>query len=189
VTVPAIALVGGVQLLVALAQFTLFTYISPFLTEHAGIPPQFVSVLLLVFGVAGALGLLVVGITADRWPRGSLLVALVAFAVALLALGLAPAGFPVTVVALGIWGLAVGALPPLLLARTLRVASDRMRSIASAVAVVAFNLGIGTGAAIGGLLVDGPGVASAALAAGAAAVLAFLLAVVSMRRDAVSPVR
>lgn len=182
-TLGAVLLVGFVQLLVALAQFTLYTYVSPFLTDRVGLPADLVSVLLLVFGVGGLAGLVVVGFTADRAPRASLAVALAVFAGALLTLAATPDAVVVVVLAFVLWGIAIGALPPLLLARTLRVASERTRALASALAVVSFNLGIGGGAWIGGLLVDGPGLGVLAGSAGAAAAASLVVAVLSFRME------
>lgn len=178
-----IVLVGFVQLLVALGQFTIYTYISPFLTDHALVPPELVSVLLLALGGGGLLGLLVVGVTADRWPRASLVTALVSFALALAALAVFPTTTPLLVIAILVWGVSIGALPPLLLARTLRVSTPATRAIASATAVVSFNLGIGAGAWIGGAIVDGPGLAFIAVAALAGIVIALVTTLASFRLD------
>lgn len=178
-----IVLVGVVQLFVALGQFTIYTYISPFLTDHAHVPPELVSVLLLALGGGGLIGLVVVGVTADRWPRASLVVALAAFGLALSALAALPTATPVVVGATIVWGVAIGALPPLLLARTLRVAMPSTRSLASATAVVSFNLGIGGGAWLGGAIVDGPGLAALAGVALLAIGAAFAVTVASFRLD------
>ena len=58
--------------LTAAASFTLFTYISPYLTDAAGLPSSWIGPLLLGFGVAGIGGLVVAAFTADRWPVASL---------------------------------------------------------------------------------------------------------------------
>lgn len=158
----------------AAASFTLFTYISPYLTEVAGLPSASISALLLLFGGAGVCGLVVAAVTADRWPVASLIAMTGVFAVALGALGLAPQSTPVVVAGILAWGLAIGGLPAMLQARMLAVASPGLRGTASALMVVFFNGGIAAGSLLGGLLEDSVGLAAAAVAASILAVLAIV---------------
>ena len=158
--------------LTAAASFTLFTYISPYLTDVAALRSEWISPLLLGFGVAGIAGLVVAAFTADRWPVTSLVVMTALFAVALAALGFAPQHTPVVVAALLAWGLAIGGLPAMLQARMLGVASPALRATASALMVVFFNVGIALGATLGGAFDDGAGLVTAAFAAAGLGLLA-----------------
>jgi len=63
----------------------------------------------------------------------------------------------VAIAAFVLWGLAFGALPPLLQTRLLHAASHRIRDTASAVSTTAFNAGIGGGALLGAVLLDAVG--------------------------------
>lgn len=163
----------------AAASFTLFTYISPYLTDAAGLEPAWISALLLVFGGAGIAGLVIAAATADRWPATSLVAMTVAFAIALAALGLAPQSTPTVVAAMVVWGLAIGGLPAMLQARMLGVASPALRGAASALMVVFFNGGIAAGATLGGVLEGSVGLPGAALVASVLAVLAVASVVAS----------
>ncbi|MHA6669619.1 MFS transporter [Homoserinimonas sp. A447] len=156
----------------AAASFTVFTYISPYLTDAARLDPAWISGLLLVFGGAGICGLVIAAITADRWPVVALVTMTVAFAIALAALGLAPQSTPTVVAAIVVWGLAIGGLPAMLQARMLGVASPALRGAASALMVVFFNGGIAAGATLGGLLEGTIGLTGAALVASVLAILA-----------------
>ena len=158
--------------LIAGASFTLFTYISPYLTEVAGLPAAWIGPLLLGFGVAGIGGLVAAAITADRWPVASLVSMTVLFAAALATLGFAPQSAPAVIAALLVWGLAIGGLPAMLQARLLGVASPALRGTASALMVVFFNGGIALGATLGGVFDDGSNLALAAFAAAALGALA-----------------
>ena len=80
--------------LTAAASFTLFTYISPYLTDVAGFPAEWVGLLLLGFGIAGIAGLVIAATTADRWPVSSLVAMTTAFAIALATLGIVPQSTP-----------------------------------------------------------------------------------------------
>ncbi|HEU4807581.1 MAG TPA: MFS transporter, partial [Homoserinimonas sp.] len=156
----------------AAASFTLFTYISPYLTDVAGLPSGWISALLLLFGGAGICGLVVAAVTADRWPVASLVTMTVMFAIALAGLGLAPQSTPIVVAAILVWGLAIGGLPAMLQARMLAVASPSLRGTSSAMMVVFFNGGIATGATLGGVLERSIGLAGAALVASILAIFA-----------------
>lgn len=182
-TLIPVILIVVVQLFVALAQFTLYTYVAPFLTTQTDVPEGLISALLLLSGVGGLLGLIGVSFTADRAPRTTLVAALTLFVAALATLAVAPGSLPVVIVAFILWGVAIGALPPLLLGRTLRVSSDRLRSLASAAAVVAFNLGIAVGASSGGWIVDAVGLAPLPTISTAAAAVALVLCAWSYRFD------
>ena len=186
-TVVPVILIVSVQLFVAFAHFSLYTYVSPFLTDRVGIAEQAVGVLLLVSGIGGLVGLLAVSFTADRVPRASMIVALVLLFIALLALASASGSLPAAVASFVVWGIAIGALPPLLLARTLSLASDRLRTVASAMAVVAFNAGIAIGAWSGALIVDGPGLTVLPAAAASAAAVALAICLLSLRLDRKDP--
>lgn len=162
--------------LVLLGHFAAFTYVAALVTELGGFASTAIPVLLLVFGVAGGIGTVVSGTAADRFPRAA-----VAAAAALVALGLAllTAGHdrPVLFVAgVAAWGLAIGAFPPILQARVLRVSTPAFRPIAGGIVITVLNLGIAAGAAVGGaVLSQGPTVLMAiAVAASAMGTLALV---------------
>jgi predicted MFS family arabinose efflux permease len=56
-----------------------------------------------------------------------------------------------------LWGLAFGALPPLLQTRLLHTSSPAFRDTASALYTSSFNIGIGGGALLGSLIFDAGG--------------------------------
>lgn len=162
---PGVRLVMLVTGLVMLGHFALYTYIAPFLL-HAGAA---VGPSLFVFGLAGVLGVLAAGVSADRAPRAALLVALGVMVIAMAALALTRANSAVAITAA--WGAAYAALPTLLQALVLRVAPHAQAS-ASALFIITFNLGITAGSGLGGYLLAqyGPAplpVVAAALAASA----------------------
>ncbi len=165
--------------LTAAASFTLFTYISPYLTDVVGFPAEWVGLLLLGFGIAGIAGLVIAATTADRWPVSSLVAMTTAFAIALVTLGIVPQSTPGVVGALLVWGFAIGGLPAMLQARMLGVASPELRATASALMVVFFNGGIALGATLGGVFDDGANLVMAAFAAAGLGLLAIVAVVAS----------
>jgi predicted MFS family arabinose efflux permease len=154
-----------VILLMLTGQNVYSTYITPWLSEIGGFDPDVVPFLLFLFGGAGAIGLVLAGFAADRFPRRGFVVATLIVMASVLVLALVSANPIVIVVAYIVWGVAFGGLPAMLQTRMLHTASFRMRDLASALQTTAFNIGIGGGALLGGLLLEGSGLESLPVAA------------------------
>ncbi|MEU4425488.1 MFS transporter [Actinoplanes sp. NPDC024001] len=157
--------------------FAAYTYIAPLVRRDAGLDGAALSALLLGYGGVGLLANFVVGRFVDRRP-GPLVLGLtvtVTVSVGLLApvLGTVP-----TVVATLLWGGAFTAIPVFLAAAVLRVA-PRARDAASAVYVVAFQIGIGGGAFVGERLVGAGHLGVLPLLAAGFALIASVLVVLS----------
>lgn len=136
---------------------TYYTYIVPYFTGVNGFSSEAVAPLLLTYGGAGAIGLLLVGIFGARSGRWGLIIAVAFILVAVLAMSLLP-GYPVVVIAaIVLWGAAFGGAPALLQTRVLHIASPQLRDVSSALVTTSFNIGIGGGALIGSLMLDGWG--------------------------------
>lgn len=139
--------------------FVTFTFLSPLLQDITGFSANMVSLVLVLYGVAIAIGNLVGGKIADRDPVQALAVmfALQAAALAVLTLTApSPVLALVTLAAIGF--LSFATVPGLQLyvvdmARRHRPAAV---DVASALNIAAFNLGIAAGAWIGGLVVASP---------------------------------
>jgi DHA1 family inner membrane transport protein len=158
-TLPVVLVLCITVVLLIVGQNTFYTYIAPYLADGAGFGSEAIGPILFLYGGAGAVGLLLAGVTGSRYPIGSIAVAGALCAACILVLGIAP-GLP-TAVVVGVvaWGVAFGALPPLLHTRNMRLASPRLRDLASAWMTTAFNAGIGGGALVGALLLPLVGVA------------------------------
>ncbi|VEH26040.1 MFS transporter [Cellulomonas fimi] len=147
------ALVG----LVLVGHFAAFTFVTRLVEQPAARLPGGVSGLLLLFGVASAVGVAVVGRIGDRRLDTTLVVTTVLVAgslAALLGVGGDPALATLVVVA---WGLTTGALPPLAQAAILGLAGPAHRTTAGTLIPVVFNLGIAVGAALGSGIVERAG--------------------------------
>ena len=177
-TIPAIAIICVTVALLITGQNTLSTYIVPWLTEVGTVPPDAVSIVLVVNGVAGAIGLVAAGVVGDRWPRAAVFAMLAGVIVSVSALAVfGPGSIPATVAGGIAWGICFGGLPSLIQARMLQSASLRLRDTASAWLTISFNIAIAGGALLGGVVLDGLGVAALpwGLVAGVAIALAFVL--------------
>lgn len=149
-----VAVICVITTVLMIGQNLFYTYIVPFVTAAAGFAQSSVALLLLAYGIAGAVGLFLAGVLGARYPRASLVGAFILVAVAVLLIGLFPLLGWLVVAALVLWGAAFGGTPALLQTRMLHTASARLRDVSSAYFTTSFNIGIGSGAFIGGVLLD-----------------------------------
>lgn len=156
-SLPAVVLLCIVILLLLTGQNAFYTYIAPWLTEVSTFEQSSVALVLFLYGGAGIVGLVGAGYAADRFPRKAFVGIVLVVMLAVLVLALGTANRAVVLVAVIVWGGAFGGLPALLQTRMLRTASVRLRDLSAALQTTAFNIGIGGGALLGGLLLDGVG--------------------------------
>jgi predicted MFS family arabinose efflux permease len=142
-----VALLCTITAIPVIGHFAAYTYIAPLVRRDGGLQGAGLTALLLGYGTVGLIANYAVGRQIDRRPGLllSLLLGTMAVAVALLAPILGPV--PTWISAL-LWGGAFTAIPVCLASAVLRVA-PRARDAASAVYVVAFQIGIGGGALVG----------------------------------------
>jgi len=140
-----------------MGQFTLFTYLRPFLENVARVgDPSTLSLVLLTVGAAGVLGNALIGGVLRRSLYGALIITpllMALLAVALLGLG---QHLALVIILLGLWGM-IGTAAPVgwwsWLAQTL----PKKAETGGALMVAVIQLAIGSGSFVGGLLFDGPG--------------------------------
>jgi MFS transporter, DHA1 family, inner membrane transport protein len=186
-SIPAVLVACIICIVVVLGQNTFSTYIAPWLIGVGNVDPAAVGGMLLITGICGAIGLALAGSLGDRYPRvifWILLGSLIVFLVAMWGFQSMPAA---AIAALIGWGIAFGGIPSLLQGRVISVASHRVRDVSSAALTTSFNIAIGGGALIGGILLDnfGVGVLPLADAALAAVGLVILIATDVRRRRSV----
>lgn len=156
-TIPTVIMVCSIAAVTMIGHYSFYTFVVPFLTGPMGVASGDVGALLFIYGIAGAVGLVLAGSVLGPRPQSGLLLALVVTGAAVAALA-AFAGRPVlALVAFVVWGLAFGALPPLLQTRLLHTSSPAFRDTASALYTTSFNIGIGGGALLGSLIFDAGG--------------------------------
>jgi len=159
-SIPGVVVTCVVVVVVLLGHNLLYTYIAPFLIGPAALDPSAVAGVLLLYGGAGAIGLVMAGILSDKAPRAGLFGGIMLVGASVTVIGLSTQVQWLLLAAIGVWGMAFGALPAMLQTRMLHVASVRIRDVASAYLTTAFNIGIGGGALVGGILLDRYGVGS-----------------------------
>jgi len=156
-TLPGIRPVLWVTFTYVLAHNILYTYIAPLLVP-AGIAAD-IDQVLLVFGLAALVSLWLAGALIDRWLRTLLLISCALFGLVALAMAFWMNLPAVIYIAVALWGLAFGGLPALLqtaLAKSAGESADAAQSML----VTVWNLGIAGGALVGGVLLQGWGIAA-----------------------------
>ncbi|MEV0803246.1 MFS transporter [Kribbella sp. NPDC050281] len=177
-TVTVIAFVG---------QFAASTYLTPFLEDFAHLGSGSVSVVFLLYGVAGILGTLIGGPLVGRSLVFSLVGATGIIGVIVLAMPiLHPAPAVVGVLIVG-WGLVWGVIPLGAQVWLLHAVPDGQEAAAS-IAVATMQVSIAGGSALGGLLVDSTSLRTVFVTAGAVLVAAALIAATEGVRQNKNPV-
>ncbi|MFD3871604.1 Cmx/CmrA family chloramphenicol efflux MFS transporter [Streptomyces sp. NPDC058623] len=171
----------GVTALAAGGIFCAFSYLSPLLTDVAGLDSKWVPWILGLFGVGALIGTTIGGRVADAHLFGVLIWGITASTVFLTALALL-ASVQVAAVALSfLMGVSAFFTAPALNARMFNVAGAAP-TLAGATTTAAFNLGNTGGPWLGGTVIDaGLGFAATAWAGAAMTLTAIGLTLISLR--------
>lgn len=146
-----------VVLLWVLAHNILYTYIAPYLSQ-AGLASR-TDVVLLIFGITSVAGIGLIGALIDRWLRLLVLMSTLGFAVTAVALGIGSHQPVIVYLSVALWGLTFGGAATLL-QTALAEAAGESADVAQSMLVTAWNLAIGGGGLLGGILLETLGVHS-----------------------------
>jgi predicted MFS family arabinose efflux permease len=164
--------VTGLVALVLVGHYGAYTYITRLTEAPAEALPGGMSALLLVFGLASAVGVALAGRFGNR----------TAPALAVAALGVVGVHPAVGIAVVVAWGVVSGGMPPFAQTLILRLAGPERRSFAGALIPVLFNGGIAVGAALASLVVAGSGVTAVPLLAAVVVAAAAVGLALSLRR-------
>lgn len=165
-----------------MGQFTLFTYVRPFLENVTQVQAPMVTLVLLVIGIAGFVGTLGIAAVLKRGFYATLIaipLLMAVTALALIALGSAVAA---TIALLGFWGLISTAAPVgwwSWISRTL----PQNAEAGGGLMVAVIQLSIALGSTVGGLLLDHGGYQSTFIASAVLLLIAALLIFHTSRSD------
>jgi predicted MFS family arabinose efflux permease len=161
-----------------MGQFTLFTYLRPYLEGIVKVHVETLSLLLLLIGAMGVLGTIVIGFVLSRAPRLVLIVIPALMALLALALVFSAGSLAATATLLALWGFLSTAAPVAWWTWLTRTLPDDSEA-GGGLMVAAIQLAITAGAAFGGFLFDAYGFAATFIAATVLLLLAAMTAVVS----------
>jgi len=139
--------------------FVAFTYLSPLLQEVTGLSEATVNIMLLLYGIAIAIGNIIGGKVSNKSPLKALLWMFVLQAVVLFIFSFtAQYTIPAIITLFIIGGLSFASVPGLQLL-VVQIAEKHLpgtEDVASAFNIASFNIGIAIGAYTGGIIVASP---------------------------------
>lgn len=168
------------SVLFATTHYTAYSYIEPFLGRVVGLSPDNVTATLIAFGASGMLGSIAFGKYYMRHRYGFILSVTAGPAIALLLLDVASVSVAAIVVISVLWGAMATAFNIAFQDNTIRSAPEDATPIAMSIFSGIFNLGIGSGAFIGGIVVTHGSLSLIGYAAGIIGILATLYCVVRL---------
>ena len=166
----------GIYVLVAViisGHFTGYSYIEPFVMNISRISPEMATVVLLVFGLAGVLASMLFGRLYAKSPR--VFISSAILLISFMQLLLLPLGhyewvlFPLVFV----WGVGITAVSIALQMKVLQLAPDAT-DVATAIYSGIYNIGIGSGALIGSVVMNKIGLAEIGFVGGGLALIGLL---------------
>jgi predicted MFS family arabinose efflux permease len=147
--------------LFVLGHFGAYTFVRPFLEDRASASAVFITVVLMLFGLGGAIGNFIAGYTVNKSLRGSFIVGSVGLVTSLLLLLAIGGGRTGAIVALILWGVSFGVVQLSQVNMTLSAAPETFEA-AMSLNTMAYNTSIALGALFGGLFADHLGVTNIA---------------------------
>lgn len=183
---PSLVIVFALTVIVITAQFTAYSYIEPFALNIAHFSSEQTTNLLLIYGAAGFLGSYLFGKFGARYPKVSIPLSSLCLAVSMfLLLPLAHGVLSLTVLSL-FWGMGIICFSLAQQAKTLNLASDAT-DVAMAIYSGLYNVGIGGGALLGGIVTTHWGLENIGVVGGILATLGTILAIVLVNRTDFMP--
>ncbi|KUP08838.1 MFS sugar transporter [Bacillus coahuilensis p1.1.43] len=140
--------------------FVAFTYLTPLLEDVSGFSSKWVSIILLVYGLAVAIGNVIGGKVSNKAPLNALMWMFILQAVILVILTFAAPIKVTALIAIFLMGLFAFMNVPGLQLLVVDLAEKYVPSavnVASALNIAAFNVGIAIGSFVGGFIVDSLG--------------------------------
>ncbi|KAA2264929.1 MFS transporter [Solihabitans fulvus] len=178
VAVLAISLMG------CLAAFTVYTFISPLLSQSAGVHGNTLSLLLFGYGVGGAIGNLAGGRLTDRFgSRRPLIVVFALLTLVLATMPLTTGTVPGAAIALFLWGLFTWSVNPPIQNRLVAL-SPQNSGLLLSLNASAIYLGVGLSGMVGAGVIGGFGLTSLAPVAAVLSGGALIVAIASGRQRA-----
>lgn len=179
---PSLIGVFALTVIMITAQFTVYSYIEPFALTIAQFNSGQITSLLLVYGAAGFFGSYLFGRFAAKWPRLAIPLSCALLAGSMLLLStMAQAWLALMTLSL-FWGVGIIAFSLAQQAKTLNLASDAT-DVAMAIFSGLYNVGIGAGALLGGIVISHWGLHSIGWVGGALAVIGTVLACYLVQRQ------
>lgn len=149
----------ALTLLIVTGHFAAYTFIRPLLQSLAQFSDQYIGGLLLVYGLFGILGNFIAGYTIQKYLPQSLFCIAILLAISMALFVLFGHSQGMSIFLLFLWGVSYGGVSVAVMTWMFRAAPTQIET-ATAFNISIFNLSIGLGAYIGGVLYDSNGILS-----------------------------
>ena len=179
---PSLMIVFALTVIVITAQFTAYSYIEPFALNIAHFSSSQTTTLLLIYGAAGFLGSYLFGKFGTKYPKVAIPLSCTILAISMLLLMPLSTSFVSFSILSLFWGMAIICFSLAQQAKTLSLASDAT-DVSMAIYSGLYNVGIGGGALLGGLVTTGYGLNSIGVTGGILAVLGTFVALILVQRQ------
>ena len=141
-----------ITFLFATGYYTAYSYVEPFLQKVAGFPSNLVTITLMLFGIAGLLGSYLFSKFYEDHHFVFVQTVLFSFVSTLALLYPASINMYTIILVCAVWGIAAMAFQVCFQAQIIGCVSTAASSVAMAIFSAIFNLGIGSGTGIGGMI-------------------------------------
>ncbi|TCB57666.1 sugar transporter [Acinetobacter terrestris] len=178
---PSLVIVFALTVIIITAQFTAYSYIEPFTLNIAHFSSSQTTTLLLIYGGAGFIGSYLFGKFGNQYPKIAIPLSSALLAMSMLLLLPLAQGFNSLSVLSLFWGMSIICFSLALQAKTLNLASDAT-DVAMAIYSGLYNVGIGGGALLGGMVTASYGLSQIGMVGGLVAVLGTVLAFILVQR-------
>ena len=178
---PSLVIVFALTIIIITAQFTAYSYIEPFALNIAHFSSSQTTTLLLIYGGAGFIGSYLFGKFGNQYPKIAIPLSSALLAMSMLLLLPFAQGFNSLSVLSLFWGMSIICFSLALQAKTLNLASDAT-DVAMAIYSGLYNVGIGGGALLGGMVTASYGLSQIGIVGGLLAVLGTVLAFILVQR-------
>lgn len=157
--IPALPPLYIVTVVMVTAHFTAYSYIEPFMAQTAGIREETITMLLSMFGIMGIVGSILFSRYFERHRSMFIRIAVIGMCTSLLLLLPAARSLQSIIALLAAWGLSYTFFGMVFQSEVIRNVKENT-SIAMSIYSGIYNVGIGGGALIGGLVCSGINVGS-----------------------------
>ncbi|TCB48143.1 sugar transporter [Acinetobacter sp. ANC 4779] len=178
---PSLVLVFALTIIIITAQFTAYSYIEPFTLNIAQFSSRQTTTLLLIYGGAGFIGSYLFGKFGNQYPKIAIPLSSALLAMSMLLLLPLAQGFNSLSILSLFWDMSIICFSLALQAKTLNLASDAT-DVAMAIYSGLYNVGIGAGALLGGIVTARYGLSQIGIVGGLIAVLGTVLAYILVQR-------
>lgn len=183
---PSLIMVFVLTIIVISAQFTAYSYIEPFSLNIAAFSSMQTTTLLLIFGAAGFLGSYLFGKFGGKYPKVAIPLSTATLALSMLLLLPVSLSFAGVSAVCLLWGMSIIGFSLALQSKTLLLASDAT-DVAMAIYSGLYNVGIGGGALLDGIVSVHFGLSYIGVIGGIIAVIGTLLALALVHRGDFNP--